>query len=189
MKSNLNKTKVAMWIPIYFGEIYLQETINSILKQSFQNFEIIISDNNPGGLPESVAGKYAESDHRIRYIKHNVKMGALQNWNSLISYANGEYFIYAGAHDLWSENLLENLVRVLDSNPNVVNAYAPSFLFENDILNPIGCTGFVDTSNSGVLPRINQILWAGQDSLYGLIRLNCIKQTHSIFGPYINCIL
>ncbi len=171
------KPKVSIGIPIYFGEVYLEETLLSILKQSFQDYEIIIADNNPGGEPEIIALKYAAQDKRITYIRHEVNRGALQNWNSLIHFAKGEYFIYAGGHDLWSENLLAALVQILENSHQVVNAYSPSFLFKDEIEHIIKSTGFVDTSNSGIIARVNQILWAGQDSLYGLIRISAIKKT------------
>ncbi len=171
------KPKVSIGIPIYWGEIYLQETLESILNQTFQDFEIIIADNNPGGIPERIATMYSEQYETIKYIKHTKNVGALQNWNSLIKFAQGEYFIYAGGHDLWSENLMVRLVEILDFHPNTVNAYAPSFFFDKDIQQAKISSGFVDTSNSDIVARTNQILWAGQDSLYGLIRMAAIKKT------------
>lgn len=169
--------KISIGIPIYFGEIYLEDTLNNILEQSFVDFEIIISDNNPGGAPEKVAELFASENKHIRYIKHAKNKGALANWNSLIEHAKGEYFIYAGGHDLWSEGFLEGLYNTLLDNKDAVVAYAPSYWMEDPLENSKISTGYFDTSGNQLIQRFNTVFWGVEEGLYGLIRLDAIRKT------------
>lgn len=171
------KVKVSIGIPIYYGETYLKETLENIIAQDFDDYEVIITDNNPGGEPEKIAINYSSNYDKIRYIKHEKKYGALYNWNSCIKNASGEYFIFAGAHDLWSANFLSQLVYELDRNNAAVLAYAPSYFMkaEGEVLSDN--SGFVDTSNQPMVNGFNMVFWSGQEPLYGLIRMKAINNT------------
>lgn len=169
--------RVSIGIPIYYGENFLKETLESILSQDYIDYEIIITDNNPGGIAQKIAEAYSVKYDFIRYIKHNSNIGALQNWNSIIQYARGEYFLYAGAHDLLSDSFLSKCVEILDKEPEVAIAYAPTRFIDyngNEIYREIG---FLDTSGSSVVARLNQVLWANQEPLYGLMRTAWIRRT------------
>lgn len=169
--------KISVGIPIYHGEIYLEETLLCLLKQTYRDFEIIIADNNPGGKPEQIALEYSDKYDFIHYIRHEKNIGALNNWNSIIPEAKGDYFVYAGGHDLLSDDFLEKTVNVLDRNPEVVLAYAPTTLIDIDGLPYDKKIGLLDTCGSGVIQRCNQVLWGNQEPLYGLIRLEAIRRT------------
>jgi glycosyltransferase involved in cell wall biosynthesis len=176
MANNIHP-KVSIGIPIYHGEIYLEETLKCLLKQTYRDFEIIITDNNPGGSPEQIALEYSGKYDFIEYIQHDKNIGAISNWNSIIPKAKGEYFVYAGGHDLLSDDFLEKTVSVLDQNPEVVLAYAPTKLITIDGLPINKGIGLLDTCGSGVIQRCNQVLWGNQEPLYGLIRLEAIRRT------------
>jgi glycosyltransferase involved in cell wall biosynthesis len=169
--------KVTIGIPIYYGEIYLEETLKSILKQNYNDYKIIITDNNPGGKSMHIAQNYAEKYPNIHYTIHEKNIGALQNWNSTIRLAESKYYICAGGHDLWSENFLSSLVDILDKNPDVTLAYAPSIFMDekgNSLEIP---TSYANTTGLGTLARYNLMFWCGEDALYGLMRMNSIKNT------------
>lgn len=169
--------QISIGIPIYHGEIYLEETLDNILGQSFKNFEIIIADNNPGGVPEEVAARFASKHENITYIRHEENRGALENWNSIVAYARGEFLIYAGGHDLWSDNFLQLLYTTLSINKDAVLVYAPSFWMEDPLDNSVISTGFFDTSGSKLLQRFNMVFWGPEEALYGLMRLEAVKKT------------
>ena len=107
---------------------------------------------------------------------HSILSGG-KHWNSLIKYARGEFFIYAGAHDLWSTNFLSSLVDLLDQNQSAVLAYAPADWIDEAGNNLERHTDFSDTSGLTAFVRFNLLIWTGQDALYGLIRLSAIKCT------------
>jgi glycosyltransferase involved in cell wall biosynthesis len=172
-----NIPKVTVGIPIYCGETYLEETLINILNQTFKDFEIVITDNNPGGTAEEVATRYANEYNNIKYIKHTKNIGALQNWNSIIQYASGEYFMYAGGHDLLSDDFIEKALKKIEKYPSAVLIYAPTQFIssEGDLMDRE--IGLIDTSGASLVRRFVQVLWANQEPLYGLMRLDCIKRT------------
>lgn len=170
--------KVSIGIPIYYGELFLEETLISIFSQEYSDFEIIISDNNPGGKPQKIAEKYAREHENVTYIIHDENIGALQNWNYTIKISKGKYFILAGAHDLWSHNFLPALVEKLDNSPNAVLVHAPvEYISEKG--EKLGyTTNLIDTSQLSDIERFNALFWMGHDALYGLIRMSAIKKTN-----------
>ena len=169
--------RVSIGIPIYSGEIYLEETLESLLSQTFKDYEIIITDNNPGGIAEEIATRYAEKYSFIQYIKHKKKIGALQNWNSIIQYVRGEYFAYVGGHDLLSNDFLAKTTAILDRYNTVVLAYAPTIMMDSKGMFLDDNIGLLDTSNSSLIQRFNQVLWSNSEAQYGLIRTDIIKRT------------
>lgn len=171
------KPRISIGIPIYYGETFLKETLDNILEQNFNDFEIIITDNNPGGEPAEIAELYSKQYGNITYIKHKSNIGALINWNSIIDYIQGDFFIYAGAHDLWSPELLKKLLSLLENNEDAILVYAPSYWMSPEGEITSISTGFVDTTGQNIINRFNSIFWGGQDALYGLIKTSALKKT------------
>jgi glycosyltransferase involved in cell wall biosynthesis len=115
--------KVSIGIPVFNGERFLGETIESILAQTFEDFEIVISDNASVDETEKVCRRYAESDTRITYIRNRENLGAAYNYNQAFHLSSGEYFKWACHDDLLQQEFLERCVEVLDRNPSAVLAY------------------------------------------------------------------
>ncbi len=174
----MDNPKISIAIPIYYGEKFLKQTLDNILEQDFKNFEIIITDNSPGGEAEKIASEYSEKYGFIHYIKHKRNLGAFENWNSAIKYAKGEYFIFAGAHDLWEKNYLSTLYKCLSNNPQAVIAYAPSVIFKYDKNKIEKRLSFFDTSSLNPISRINMVIWGIPEAQYGLMRTDIVKKTH-----------
>ena len=177
MEEKYPKPRVSIGIPVYHGEGYLEETLKSLLNQTYKDYEVIITDNDPGGEAERIAEEYSEKYKFISYIKHPRNTGALQNWNSIVQYASGEYFMYAGAHDLLSENALEKMVDALDRYSSVVLAYAPTQFISSEGLPFDKNIGLLDTSGARTVHRFIQLMWANQEALYGLMRIDCVRRT------------
>ncbi len=174
----MGKPKISIAVPIYHGEKFLKQTLDNILEQDFKDYEIIITDNSPGGQAEKIATEYSLKYDFIHYIKHKQNFGAFENWNSAVKYAKGEFFIFAGAHDLWEKNFLSTLYNCLKNNPQAVLAYAPSVIFKYDITKPEKRLSFFDTSFLNPISRVNMIIWGLPEAQYGLIRTEIIKKTH-----------
>jgi glycosyltransferase involved in cell wall biosynthesis len=171
------RPRVSIGIPIYRGESYLEETLKCLLGQTYTDYEIIIADNDPGGDAERIAEEYSKRYDFVHYKKHSKNIGALQNWNSLINHASGEYFICAGAHDLLSENALERMVNTLDHHQSVAIAYAPTHHISAEGIPFERNIGLLDTSGSHIVQRFNQVMWGNQEPLYGLMRMDFIRGT------------
>jgi len=94
---------------VYNEEKDLDEAIESIYEQNFDNIEILIGNNASTDNSTSIIEAYTKKDSRIVHINRKRNIGALQNWNDLVDRASGEYFVLAGGHDKWSLNYLKNL--------------------------------------------------------------------------------
>lgn len=120
----MNTPRVSIGMPIYNGENYLEETLDSLLCQTYTDFELIISDNASTDRTEAICRTYAAKDGRIRYVRQPQNMGAAANYNIVFELARGAYFKWAAHDDLVAPEFLERAVAVLDRDPDVVLAYA-----------------------------------------------------------------
>ena len=123
---NNNKTRISIGIPVYNGERFLAETLDSFINQTFPYFELIISDNASTDSTQEICLHYAGKDDRIRYVRQKTNLGASRNYNLLFEMSSGEYFKWASYDDLCAPAFLEQCIRVLDNNPSVILCYSRS---------------------------------------------------------------
>jgi glycosyltransferase involved in cell wall biosynthesis len=114
---------VSVGLPVYNGGSFLEETIESILGQTFTDLELIISDNASTDDTEKICRRVAERDSRIRYYRNPENLGAARNFNIAVELARGRYFKWQGHDDPIPPDFLEHCVAVLDDDPSVVLAY------------------------------------------------------------------
>lgn len=111
--------KFSVTVPAYKAQ-FLAECIDSILAQTYKNFElIIVNDASPQDL-DSIVSKY--DDPRIRYYKNKVGFGAehvVGNWNKCLEYATGDYIICMGDDDKLLPNCLEDYVKLIEKYPGL----------------------------------------------------------------------
>lgn len=117
------KPRVSIGLAVYNGEKYLADAIDSILVQTFADFELIISDNASTDRTEEICKQYAAKDKRIRYHRNAENIGGANNENQTFRMSRGEYFRWAAYDDLCAPELLAKCVSVLDSNPSIVLCY------------------------------------------------------------------
>ena len=111
---------VSIGLPVYNGEDFLKYALDSLLSQTFRDFEIIISDNASTDNTPKICQEYVLRDKRIRYIRQNNNMGALWNFNFVLKQSNKEYFIWVSADDKLHPEFLEKNIDILEKNKNVV---------------------------------------------------------------------
>ncbi len=115
--------RVTIGLPIYNGQNYLAQTMDSILAQTYRDFEIIISDNASTDQTEAICREYAARDARVHYYRNEANIGASANYNRVFELGQGAYFKWAAHDDLLAPTYLERCVEVLDRYPDVVLAY------------------------------------------------------------------
>lgn len=129
---NKKPPAVSIGMPVFNGENFLEETLQSIHDQTFEDFELIISDNASTDRTEAICYRWAASDPRVRYFRNDRNYGAAYNFNRTFELSRGEYFKWAAHDDLISPNFIECCVSVLERSPEAVVAYTPSvFIDEN----------------------------------------------------------
>ncbi len=114
--------KVSIGMPVYNGEAFLQDAISSLLGQDYQEFELIISDNCSTDATELICRDFAKQDSRIIYHRNEANLGALANFNNLISISQGGYFMWAAHDDLYHPSFLSTMINYLE-NPGVSLAF------------------------------------------------------------------
>ena len=112
--------KISIGVPVYNGEKFIAARLDSIIQQTFENFEIILSDNASTDSTEEICKKYIKSDKRIKYYRQNENQGLFLNYKFVLENSIGEYFVIANVDDLWEKTFLEKNLHVLENNPNVV---------------------------------------------------------------------
>lgn len=123
--------KVSICIPTYNQVEFLSKNIDSIINQTFQNFEVIVSDDSTNdNVAKLVKDKFEGKTIPYRYHKNEQALGSPANWNKAISMAQGEY-IKIMHHDDWfsHENSLSELVQMMDENPNADLGFCASKVF------------------------------------------------------------
>ncbi len=114
------KPLVSIGLPVYNGEEFLSETLDSILAQTFKDFELIISDNASTDKTQAICQQYAAKDGRIRYYRNDENIGASPNYNRTFELSTGKYFKWVAHDDLHAPEYLERCVEILDRNPSIV---------------------------------------------------------------------
>ena len=99
MTTVARRTRVLVGLPVYNGEAYLRQAIDSVLGQTFTDFQLFIADNASTDGTAAICQSYAARDRRVRYHRHAANIGAMQNWYYTFRSTPSEYFIGA-AHDL-----------------------------------------------------------------------------------------
>jgi glycosyltransferase involved in cell wall biosynthesis len=123
-----NNPKVSVIIPSYNSAPFLDETIQSVVDQTFKDFELIIVDDCSTDDTDAVVKKYL-IDSRISYYKNTTNMGLAGNWNKALKYAKGDYIKLLCSDDKFHPQLLEKFVLIMDQYPTVslVSSYREEF--------------------------------------------------------------
>jgi glycosyltransferase involved in cell wall biosynthesis len=112
----MSNPKVSIGMPVYNGEEFIREALDSLLAQTFTDFELIISDNSSKDNTEAICRDYAAKDERIRYILQPENRGPVANFRFVLDQARGEYFMWAAADDKWDKNWVEVLLSISEKN-------------------------------------------------------------------------
>lgn len=181
-----NDIKVTVGLPVYNGERYLEDTLKTVLNQTYPDFRLIIADNASTDKTEDICRHYASRDERIHYIRNPVNLGASKNYSCCFEPARTPYFRWQNADDPIEPTLIERCVEVLDDNPDVVLAYGQTRIIDEhgqllshyqDNLNlpdPSAAQRFIDCVTKIRL----------QNVMYGLIRRDALTHT-ALLGNYV----
>ena len=113
------KVKISVIVPIYNVEKYLKKCLDSIINQTFKEFEIILVDDGSTDNSEMICKEYRRKDSRIVYLKKN-NGGLSDARNYGLDYANGEYVAFIDSDDYLEKNFLEFLYRAIRTSKSEV---------------------------------------------------------------------
>lgn len=169
---------VSVGLPVFNGQKYLAFAIESVLAQTFADFELIISDNGSTDATQEICEAYAARDARIRYIRQAQNRGAGFNYNFVFHEARGQYFKWL-AHDDWlAPDNLKASVEALDADPGAVLAYTHHIDVDDQ-----GAEIRTVRRTKGQDDEVSKRLWDLMEGLYtceevfGLIRSSILRKT------------
>lgn len=107
--------EISIGMPVYNGERYISQALDSLLAQTFFNFELIISDNASTDATATICKSYERLDPRVHYVKQIENLGALANFQFVLDQAKSPFFMWAAADDFWDNQWVETLyIRIKD---------------------------------------------------------------------------
>jgi glycosyltransferase involved in cell wall biosynthesis len=173
-------------MPVFNGERYISSALDSILAQTYTDFELIICDNASTDSTEKICREYLKRDERIKYFRNSRNIGASRNYTRVFKLSKGHYFRWANHDDLFAEESLARCIEILDHNNAVVLVY-PKTKFINadgEIISE-----YKDNLNlQSSLASERFVLYWQQvgmiNVIYGLIRSAILKKT-ALMGNFI----
>ena len=194
MQDNL----VSIITPIYNGEQFMSQTIESVLRQTYPHWEMLIVNDGSNDRSESIARQYAAEDSRIRVLTQ-ANAGSAAARNNGIRTAKGRYIALLDADDLWEDDFLESQLKFMSENKAEVVCGAHRRIDEsgNEILKPffpperatykdllktnsISClTGLYDSALHGKVYLHEEFGSLRDDHIYWL---EIVKQAGVVYG-------
>ncbi len=171
---------VSVLMPVYNGEKYLQEAINSILNQTYSDFDFLIINDGSTDRTEEII--LSNTDPRIQYIKNDTNLKLIGTLNKALSLVNGKYLARMDADDICTPDRLQKQLEAMEQNPNI---------------GAVGCAMDIFGSNDNRVVRFDSDadyikfrLLFGCYIVHGasLIRMSVLKENNITFNPdYVHC--
>jgi len=125
--------EVSIGMPVFNDIMFVEKAIVSILNQSFGDFELLLSDDCSGDGSAEVCKRYALTDSRVKYIRHDANIGISKNMEFLLKKGTGKYFMWAANDDVWDKDFVRILKENLENDQNAVSSFcAYAQVDEND---------------------------------------------------------
>lgn len=125
-RSGASRPRVSIGVPVYNGEAFLAEALDSIAAQTFSNYEVILSDNASTDRTGEICRARAARDARIRYVRNSVNIGGDRNYYRCFELSSGDYFLNVAHDDRLDPRYVEKTVAFLDAHPDFVFCHARS---------------------------------------------------------------
>lgn len=180
--------KISIGLPVHNGERFLPAAIDSVLSQSYADFELIISDNASSDATDDIIRDYARRDHRIRHYRLPQNIGAAPNFNRLVHLARGRFFKWASHDDVTGERFLERCLAPLADDPSYVLSFSHAVDIDEQgqYLKPVYDSRFsLHADSQSPAERFRYLTCVNHSCLaiFGLIRIDALKRK-PLIGPY-----
>jgi len=176
---------VSIGMPVFNGERYLREAIDSILSQTFRDFELILCDNASTDDTERICRSYVTSTERVFYYRNSENLGAAFNYNKVFELSKGKYFKWAAADDVMAPEFIEACLPVLLKDTQVVLSYPQTVLIDEHGKIIGGYCDKMDLSGASALERYKQFHTRFRqrdkcNAIFGLLRSSTLGSTRLI---------
>lgn len=168
-------------MPLYNQTTYLHQALQSLVSQSYRNFQLAILDDSTEDTPGEIAKHYADADDRITYIRNPARKGLIDNWRACFENAGAaEYFAWVSDHDVWHPRWLEVLLDKMTHGTSTVLVFPKKvYLSANGEKIHKKPIPLVTTEGLSDTERVIRICMRGRGygkMVYGLFRAEAIRQ-------------
>ncbi|MEB3830726.1 glycosyltransferase [Phormidium sp. CCY1219] len=185
-----NQPLVSIGMPVYNGDRYLRQALDSLLAQDYACFELIISDNASTDNTPEICQEYAGKDSRIQYYRNSDNIGSTNNFNKVFELSNGKYFMWAAHDDFWERKFIGKCVEGLENNPKAVLCCSEVVFIDEKGSVKTDWTSHpqkknVATVGMNLVQRSHQLIAkAGWYTIYSLIRRGALLKTNLLLDKY-----
>jgi glycosyltransferase involved in cell wall biosynthesis len=172
--------RISVGLPVYNGENYVSEAIQSILSQDFEDFELIISDNASTDSTAEICRHFAEQDARVKYSRLDSNCGALPNYQRVFRLAEAPFFKWAAHDDICLRGMLGRCLAALEESPQSVVMVYP----RSNIINERGQVTEVAKESIACHSRVPHVRLAQvlrhvdlSCAMFGLMRSDTMRRT------------
>ena len=176
----MNNPRVSIGLPVHNGATYLPAALESLLRQDYEDFELLISDNASTDATEDICRSYAAMDRRIRYSRNRVNIGSSRNYRRVFEATRGEFFKWCSHDDVCRPRFLRRCLEMFDAEPRSVVLVYPLC----DLIDECGnvfarALDRVETRHDRPHRRLARVLRHVSYAypLWGLIRSDALRQT------------
>jgi len=178
--------KVTIGLPVYNGERTIEVAIQTLLKQSFHDFVLIISDNCSTDSTSEICRNYAAIDKRIKYFRQQRNLGAEKNFQFLLQKSQSEYFMWASADDIRSPDFIELNLTFLEANLEYVSSTCPTRFEDSDFDEVrMGDSSLDGAPEDRFLAFFST--WHANGRFCGLFRRVVLLENYRIERPFLGC--
>ena len=166
-------------LPVFNAQRYLAAALDSHLSQSYEDFELMVSDNGSTDGTQDICEDYARRDARIRYLRYDQNKGLSWNHSNALAQSRGHYFRWGAADDLLGDGLLSELVEILDGDAGIVLCSPRVSNIDADGIVTGTVVRSLDLQSADPLDRINAVLTRTYQMVYpqGLMRRESLMST------------
>lgn len=176
---------VVVGLPVFNGQRYLAEAVDSILSQTHKDFVLIISDNASTDATGGLCKEFARRDPRVRYVRQPSNIGAAANFNLVVGLADCRYFKWFAHDDVIEPTYLERCVEVLENDRGAVLCQSLVKILDNDDICETYNHAAFGTDNPDQITRFAARLRARRCmDVFGLIRFDVLCQT-PLIAPFV----
>src|SRR3954465_3234839 len=121
--SEPREAPITIGVPVYNGERFLRQCLDSLLSQTFANFLLVIRDNASTDATSEICRQYLNSDSRISYQRNATNVGLYGNFNLILESVRTRYMKLATADDFWAPTMLADCLAAMERDPSVALCY------------------------------------------------------------------
>lgn len=178
--------RLSIGLAVYNGARHLRESIDSLLAQDVNDFELIISDNASTDETPDICAEYAAKDPRVRFVRNDTNIGAAANFNRVFELSAGCYFMWGSDDDVWDPAFASRCIAELEAYPKtVLCSTGVTIIDEAGHPRPDIAYRNLDTAGAPVPERVQRLVLQGLwYDMYSVIRPEALRATGMYRSTY-----